>query len=82
MSELPADPFAGVPTEVVVDLVLAGETLPPETRQTLCDMADQARRSFPAAWASRFAEAYKTGLRERWARELREQWRGELLGGC
>jgi len=70
-----SDPFANVPTETVVDLVLAGETLPEATRQQLYQMVADARRAWPGQWAQRFAEAYKVGLRERWVREITDELR-------
>ncbi len=70
-----SDPFENVPTETVVDLVLAGEALPDETRQQLYRMVAEARRAWPGHWAFHFAEAYKAGLRERWVREITEELR-------
>ncbi len=81
MADPTPDPFANVPTELVVDLVLAGETLPDETRQQLYQMVAEARRNWPGHWALRFAEAYKVGLRERWSREIAEELRERQAGG-
>ena len=81
MPDRTSDPFAGVPTELVVDLVLAGETLPDETRQQLYRMVAEARQAWPGQWALRFAEAYKVGLRERWQREIAEELREGRAGG-
>ncbi len=75
----PRDPFEGVATETVVDLLLAGESVPDETRTHLYTIVGQARQAFPSEWAWRFAEAYKQGLRERWAREITMQVRAEFV---
>jgi hypothetical protein len=75
----PLDPFAGVATERVVDLLLAGESVPDETRTHLYTIVGDARKAFPTEWGWRFAEAYKQGLRERWAREIAMQVRAEFV---
>jgi hypothetical protein len=66
-----------LPTEVVVDIVLAGDDREGELREGMRVMAAEARAKWPQGWVAHLAEAYRQADRTLYAERLLAELRGQ-----
>jgi hypothetical protein len=79
-SQAADDPLAGVPTDSVVDLLLALEPWLRSPPPALYQLAAEARQRWPSDWGQRLCHAYKTAKPVIWEQAFVPRLHEQLLG--